>query len=79
MKKVIRLSDEILVNSYCFELMDSRTYMLREGTKALVIDPYEDEQLVADLQGVSRITVILTHEHYDHISGVNFLKEKLSA
>lgn len=76
MKKVIRLSDEILVNSYCFELMDSRTYMLREGTKALVIDPCEDEQLIEDLQGVSRITVILTHEHYDHISGVNFLKEK---
>lgn len=57
-------------------LMESNMYVVREGRHALVIDPFNMEELemnvVVDM-------VIATHEHYDHISGVNYWKEKTGA
>lgn len=59
---------------YSFELMDSRMYMIREGDEMLVVDPCEDDALLRDAEGVRKAVVLLTHEHYDHISGVNWLR-----
>ncbi len=59
---------------YSFELMDSRMYMIREGDEMLVVDPCEDDALLRDAEGVQKAVVLLTHEHYDHISGVNWLR-----
>ena len=51
-------------------------YVAVEGNHAIVIDPYRDtssaESLIID-------KIILTHEHYDHISGVNLWKERTGA
>lgn len=63
------------VFTYSFELMDSRMYMIREENEILVVDPCIDDALLDDACGVIRATVILTHEHFDHISGVNWLKQ----
>ena len=43
----------------------------------MVIDPCVSKNALLYLKGknINRILVILTHEHYDHISGVNWLKE----
>ena len=50
-------------------------YVISEGKHAILIDPFECEinnQLCVDM-------ILLTHEHYDHISGVNYWKEKTGA
>ena len=60
---------------YSFELMDSRMYMLREKDEMLIVDPCEEAALLEDAKGVKRALVLLTHEHFDHISGVNWLRE----
>ena len=55
-------------------------YVLIDGTDALVIDPHIDseaEQLLVGA-GVRECTVLLTHEHFDHVSGVNWLRELFS-
>lgn len=61
------------IRRYESELLASNMYLLVEGGHAIVIDPSEDtapgEDVVVD-------RIILTHEHYDHISGVNRWKEK---
>ncbi len=62
---------------YDFSVIDSRMYMLRAADAALIVDPNENAALLPDLEGVSRAFVYLTHEHYDHISGVNWLREQL--
>ena len=62
---------------YDFAVIDSRMYMLRAADAALIVDPNENAALLPDLEGVSRAFVYLTHEHYDHISGVNWLREQL--
>lgn len=57
------------------ELIDERTYAIRGKKEAIIIDPHMEEKLILYLQGAETVSVFLTHEHYDHISGVNLLKE----
>lgn len=76
-KESIQIGD-ICVFRYSFEMMDSRMYMIREKDEILVIDPCEEETLLQDAAGARKALVLLTHEHYDHISGVNWLKTHFS-
>ena len=58
------------------DLLFSNMYLLREGDAAIVIDPCRDTDPAAGLR-VEKI--LLTHEHYDHISGVNAWKASTGA
>ena len=64
------------IHRYASDLMDSNMYIIEENGHVIVIDPYRDTtkagQMTVDW-------IILTHEHYDHISGVNAWKEKSHA
>ncbi len=74
---------DINIYSYAFLPIDSRMYVIlcqNVADNAVVIDPcisYEAERLLNE-HGFKKITVILTHEHYDHISGVNWLRERFN-
>jgi len=60
--------------------IDSSMYVLVDGPDALIVDPCisaDAEELLRG-SGTSVCTVLLTHEHYDHISGVNRLRELFS-
>ena len=57
-------------------LLHSNMYIVEENGHAIIIDPCMDTSAAADL--VVDL-MILTHEHYDHISGVNAWKEDKSA
>lgn len=64
---------------YTFPLspIDSRTYLLRDGSEALIVDPCPSEKLKRFLgkEGIQKALVLLTHEHVDHTLGVNWLRE----
>lgn len=66
--------------SYDFYPIDSRMYLMREKNKALVIDPCVSDEALQEMKKdkIDTILVLLTHEHYDHISGVNWLRENFS-
>ncbi len=64
------------IYNYPFEPIDSRMYILIENRSALIIDPNQNPdglRLLRDA-GVTNLLIILTHEHYDHIIGVNDLR-----
>lgn len=65
------------VSRFQLPLIHSNMYVVLCGGDALVVDPCLSEDAVALLQhsGVTRCTILLTHEHYDHISGVNQLRD----
>lgn len=65
------------INTYSFYPIDSNMYVILENKKALIIDPCVSEEAKEYLKSeqVKEILVLLTHEHYDHISGVNWLRE----
>lgn len=57
----------------------SNMYILKEGSHAVLIDPCRGSGMdSADIDVVNGCRVdyiLLTHEHYDHISGVNYWKD----
>lgn len=63
------------IERYESDLLSSNMYVLSENGHAIVIDPFRNTAPVAGLT-VDRI--MLTHEHYDHISGVNLFKSRIT-
>lgn len=63
---------------YKLSFMESNMYMLFEEDAALIIDPQSSQEAVQEIKkhSVQHITVLLTHEHFDHTSGVNFLRDE---
>lgn len=62
---------------YKLSPINSVMYIIVENKYALIIDPCinsDAEQILCD-SGVDKVLIILTHEHCDHISGVNRFKE----
>ena len=56
-------------------LLEQNMYIVEEGKNCIVIDPYYDEKTAVLLEGKIVDLLLVTHEHYDHISGVNKFKE----
>lgn len=54
-------------------ILSSNMYILTENGHALVIDPAPD---TSPGEGLAVDFLLITHEHYDHISGVNAWKQK---
>lgn len=61
------------IRRYESDLLLSNMFIVIEGGHAVVIDPFRDTT-PGDRLKIDKI--ILTHEHYDHISGVNTWREK---
>lgn len=62
---------------YYFSLppIDERMYIIFSGKDAMVIDPFISDKFLMLLKqkSICNIQLILTHEHFDHITGVNYL------
>lgn len=70
----------IKVQSFINSPIDSLTYIIwnPENLEALVIDPgTEDDERIPDFLKKNNLElkyIFLTHEHFDHILGVNYLR-----
>lgn len=64
---------------YVFSMkpIDSRMYCIVRNNRALIIDAVISDDAISFLKakGLKDITIILTHEHIDHICGVNELRQ----
>lgn len=65
-----------MIRRYVSGLLASNMYLIVEGNHAIVIDPFDD---ITPGDGLTIDYILLTHEHYDHISGVNIWKEATGA
>lgn len=77
-----RIQDkDILVYRSTFAPVNTNMYVLLTGKEAVVFDPNENEGLLHLLQekGIEKVHILLTHEHYDHTNGVNWLVEHTGA
>ena len=56
-------------------------FTILTGNEAVVFDPNVDEELLTLFKdkGIEKVHILLTHGHYDHISGVMWLKEHTNA
>lgn len=64
-----------LIKKYVFGFPNSNMYIIAKNGNALVIDPNVSERALNYLtsNNVGKVTVLLTHEHYDHTSGLTWL------
>ncbi len=66
---------------YSMPVLDSRMYIMKNDQnpkEALIIDPLISDEAISILDSLTHAVVLFTHSHYDHISGMNWLREKLS-
>ena len=59
----------------------SNMFTILTGKEAVVFDPNMDEDslLLFEEKGIDKVNILLTHGYYDHISGVEWLKEHTDA
>ena len=63
------------IRKFISNLLQSNMYILSEGEWSIVIDPFICEEAFRQYTKSIFSYVILSHEHFDHISGVNYMKE----
>ena len=81
MKLTIPASDiEAHVFSWLPDTLDARTYLFRHGAGVLCVDPNDLPEMVEAVRSWApeKVTVVLTHEHFDHISGLHALRGQCS-
>ena len=64
------------IKAYDSGLLSSNMYIIEENGHAVVIDPAPD---TSPAEGLTVDLLIVTHEHYDHIAGVNEWKSAYGA
>ena len=77
MKNTVYSIQKTQISQYKMPAIESNMYLLTEEHEALIVDPNINEQALTQLreEKVQRLTVLLTHEHFDHISGINWLRQ----
>ena len=60
-----------------WDFIASHMYVIRDKNDALIVDPVDTDEVRNYItnENVRSCTVLLTHEHYDHISGVELLRD----
>ena len=60
-----------------FKYLNSNMYIIVENNEALIVDPNPNEYAINLLKdnNVQRVTIMLTHEHRDHIYGLYLFQE----
>lgn len=68
---------DMIIKRYVFTPVNSNMYVIMSETEALIIDPNVSEEAFLELKnrGIKSVTILLTHEHYDHTIGVNRFQE----
>ena len=63
------------VEKFVSGFLDTNTYLLEEDGHLLIIDPSDHAAVLEKCRNAASVTVLLTHEHFDHISGLKRIRD----
>lgn len=63
------------IRQYTWDAVDSNSWLITEGLHGLLIDAVINPDLYSEVRSLETLTVILTHSHFDHICGLNDIRE----
>ena len=64
------------IKQYTWDIVDSNSWLIEEGNHGLLIDAVDNAELYREIQRLDDLTIILTHAHFDHIIGLNKIREE---
>ncbi len=72
-------TEGMLIYQFVWNYIDANTYIIVVNEDLLVIDPISTDEFWEFIEkaGVKKAIVVLTHEHFDHICGLNGLRKKI--
>ena len=62
------------IKKLTWNFLDSNLYLLEEDGHLLAIDFIDNKMAIQECREASSVTILLTHEHFDHICGLNKLR-----
>lgn len=65
----------VKIQQYTWAIVDSNSWLITEGTHGLLIDAIENKKLEDTIKDLDDLTIVLTHSHFDHIIGLNSIRE----
>ena len=67
-----------MIYDFSLQPIDERMYVVISEQEALIIDPFVSNTVthMFDEHRIEKVLILLTHEHFDHITGVDFYREK---
>ncbi len=63
------------VETFVSGFLDTNSYLLKEDDHLFIIDPSDHSAVLKKCRNAVTITVLLTHEHFDHIIGLNRIQD----
>lgn len=74
-------TDELIIYRSVFEYINSNMYFIIKDKTACIIDPHKNKflEILLEDNKIDKIIILLTHEHPDHISGINWLQKKFKS
>lgn len=70
----------MIINTFTAGPIDANNYLLADNDEAVLIDCSEAKpEVLSALEGKKLKFILLTHGHFDHVLGVNEMREKTGA
>lgn len=70
----------MIINTFTAGPIDANNYLLTDNDEAVLIDCSEAKpEVLSALEGKKLKFILLTHGHFDHVLGVNEMREKTGA
>ena len=70
----------MIINTFTAGPIDANNYLLTDNDEAVLIDCSEAKpEVLSALKGKKLKFILLTHGHFDHVMGVNEMREKTGA
>ena len=63
------------IKQFVWDVVDSNSWLMEEDGHGLLIDAVDSQLLYKEILRLTDLTVILTHAHFDHIVGLNKVRE----
>lgn len=63
------------IRQFVWEVVDSNSWLIDENNQGLLIDSIDSKALYEELERIENLAIILTHSHFDHICGLNRVRE----
>lgn len=67
--------DQFQISRFTWDVIDANSYLLTEDGHGLLIDAIDSLELLEALSTLEDVSIILTHCHFDHICGLNQIRE----